>query len=299
MHVDEAYTDASIVRRLLAGQFPQWADLPLKRVGSAGTDNAIYRLGEDMAVRLPRRPGAAKQVEKEQQWLPKLAPHLPLAVPLPLAKGSPAEGFPWNWSVCRWIEGENATVERIADQSRLALELAAFILALQKIDPANGPPAGEHNFFRGVPLAMRDASTREAIASLDGVIDIRAVTKIWDAALRIPVWNGPPVWIHGDLHPGNLLALGDRLNGVIDWGGLGVGDPACELIVAWNLLSGESRNLFRSTLSVDEATWARGRAWALSVALIALPYYSDTNPEIVGWSRRVIDEVLSDHRNAA
>src|SRR5438552_4623341 len=172
MHADEVDTDASLVRRLLAAQFPKWADLPIERVPSAGTDNALYRLGDDMVVRLPRVPGATAQVDKEHKWLPRLAPHLPLAIPVPLAKGAPGEGYPWHWSVYRWLEGEAATIERIADPRQAATELAQFIAALQRIDPTGGPPPGSHNSGRGVPLATRDSRTRAAIDALQGIIDV-------------------------------------------------------------------------------------------------------------------------------
>ncbi|MGI8553419.1 MAG: aminoglycoside phosphotransferase family protein [Dehalococcoidia bacterium] len=299
MHADEVDTDVSLVGRLLAAQFPQWAGLPIEPVLSAGTDNAIYRLGDEMAVRLPRIHQAAGQVDKEHRWLPRLAPLLPLAIPVPLAKGTLGEGYPWDWSICRWLAGENATIERIADPRQAARDLAQFIAALQRIDPTGGPPPGAHNFGRGVPLAMRDADTRAAIASLDSMLDTNAVTAAWDTALQAPVWEGPPVWIHGDLHAGNVLVERGRLNAVIDFGGLGVGDPACDLMVAWTLLSGESRDVFRAALSVDAATWARGRGWVLSTGLIALPYYLDTNPTIVGAARYAIDEVLDDHKSSA
>jgi aminoglycoside phosphotransferase (APT) family kinase protein len=299
MHADEVDTDVSLVRRLLAAQFPQWADLPLRPVPSGGTDNAIYRLGEDMAVRLPRIAWATGQVDKEHRWLPRLAPHLPLAIPVPLAQGTPGEGYPWHWSVCRWLEGENATLERLADPRQAATELAQFIAALQRIDPTGGPPPGEHNFSRGVPLAMRDAAVRAAIASLHGTLDTDAATAAWEVALQAPAWHGPPVWIHGDLQSGNLLAQQGRISAVIDFGGLGVGDPACDQIVAWDLFSAESRDVFRAALSVDAATWARGRGWALSVGLIALPYYLNTSPPMVRYARRLIAETLADHQRGA
>ena len=299
MHADEVDTDVSLVRRLLAAQFPQWAKLPIVAVRSAGTDNAIYRLGDEMAVRLPRRPGATMQVDKEQRWLPLLAPLLPLAVPVPLGRGTPAAGYPWRWSVCRWLDGENATTQRLADLGEAATELAQFVAALQRIDPTGGPPPGPHNFFRGVPLSMRDGDTRAAIASLDGMLDTDAVTTAWDAALRAAAWDGPPVWIHGDLSSENLLAVEGHLSAVIDFGGLGVGDPACDMMIAWDLFSGESREVFRAALAVDDATWARGRGWALSRALIFIPYYLDTNPAGAGNARRMIDEVLADHERTA
>ena len=296
MHADEVDTSVSLVARLLATQFPQWADLPLAPVPSAGTDNALYRLGGDMVIRLPRIHWAVGQVEKEQRWLPRLAPFLPLAIPVPLVMGEPGEGYPWHWSVYRWLEGENATIERLADLRQAVTVLAQFIAALQRADATGGPPPGPDNSFRGEPLARRDTRTREAIAALQGTLDADAVTAVWEAALRAPAWHGPPVWIHGDLQSGNLLAVQGRLNAIIDFGCLGVGDPACDLIVAWSLLSAVTRDAFRAALSVDDATWARGRGWALSTALIALPYYQDTNPEIVAGSRRKIAEVLADYR---
>jgi aminoglycoside phosphotransferase (APT) family kinase protein len=297
MHADEVDTDVSLVGRLLAAQFPQWADLPIEPVHSAGTDNAIYRLGEDMAVRLPRIHWAIAQVDKEHLWLPRLAPLLPLAIPVPLAKGTPGEGYPWHWSVYGWLEGENAAIERIADLRQAATDLAQFILSLHRIDPTGGPPPGPHNSNRGEPLAMRDSRTREAIASLNTVLDTDAVTAAWDVALQTPAWHGPPVWIHGDLSPLNLLVQEGRLSAVIDFGCLGVGDPACDLQVAWSLFSDESRNAFRAALAVDDATWARGRGWALSLGLMALPYYQSTNPVLAGIARRAINEVLADHKH--
>lgn len=291
MHADEVDTDMSLVRRLLAVQFPQWADLPIEPVPSAGTDHALYRLGDDMAVRLPRIRWATGQADKERQWLPRLAGQLPLAIPVPLAKGTPGEGYPWDWSVYRWLEGENATIERIADPRQAATDLAHFVAALRRIDPADGPPAD-----RGVPLAMRDVSTREAIEALRGTIDVDTATAVWEGALGAPVWHGPPVWVHGDLLPGNLLVVQGRLSAVIDFGGLGLGDPACDLMVAWGLFSGESRDVFRAALSVDDATWARARGHALSWALIFIPYYLDTNPAGVAAARHMIDGVLADRR---
>lgn len=295
MHIDEVETNVSLVARLLAAQFPQWAGLTIEPVPSTGTDNALYRLGDEMAVRLPRIHWAIEQVEKEYQWLPRLAPFLPLAIPVPLAKGEPGDGYPWRWSVYRWLEGENATVERIADPRQAAIDLARFVGALQRIDARGGPPPGSHNSHRGEPLAMRDARTREAIATLRGALDVGAVTAVWDAAIGAPAWSGPPAWLHGDLQSGNLLAVEGRLSAVIDFGCLGVGDPACDVMAAWMFLSAETRGVFRAELQVDDATWARGRGWALSVGLIALPYYQSSNPVLAGIARRAIDEALADH----
>ncbi|MGA7730583.1 MAG: aminoglycoside phosphotransferase family protein [Chloroflexia bacterium] len=299
MHVGEVDTDVSLVGRLLAAQFPHWADMPIEPVPSAGTDNAIYRLGDDMAVRLPRIDWAIEQVHKEHEWLPRLAPLLPLDIPVPLAKGAPGDDYPWHWSVYRWLEGEEATAETIADIRQAATDIAQFILSLQRIDTTGGPTPGPHNFGRGVPLATRDARTREGIASLSTMFDADALIEAWEVALQAPVWQGPPIWIHGDLKPGNLLVQQGRLSAVIDFGGLNVGDPACDLIIAWNLFSAETRDVFRAALAVDDATWARGRGWALSIGLIALPYYQITNPVLAEISRRSIAEVLTDDNHGA
>jgi aminoglycoside phosphotransferase (APT) family kinase protein len=286
MHKDELDTDAVLVRRLLSRQFPHWADLPVERVSSSGTDNALYRLGDDMVVRLPRIHWAVGGVEKDVRWLPKLAPLLPAAIPVPLAEGAPAEGYPWTWGVYPWLEGENPS---IAGAGSLTGDLAQFINALHRIDPLGGPPSR-----RGAPLReVQDEWARAALAQLTGTIDVDAAAAAWDAALRAPPWPGPPVWVHGDLLPGNLLVQDGRLTGVIDWGLVGVGDPACDLIVAW-VLPREARPGFRTALGVDDATWARGRGWALSMGLIALPYYIETNPVLAATARHLILEVLAD-----
>lgn len=295
MHPDELPIDGALVRRLLTAQFPQWADLALKPFPSAGSDNAMYRLGDDMVVRLPRRERTSGRLEKERRWLPKLAPSLPLAVPVPLAEGAPTEGYPFSWSVYTWLQGENATFVNITDLSQLATDLAQFVADLQRIDPSGGPEPGEHNFFRGVPLAARDESTRASIAIIGRAIDVDAVTAAWEAALHAPEWDRPPVWIHGDLDSRNLLAEGGRVSAVIDWGGLGVGDPACDVMVVWKVLTAETRDIFRSALSIDHATWARSRGWALSQALNVLSYYTpETNAVLVSESQRWMAEVLSD-----
>lgn len=294
-HADEVDINVSLVRRLVAAQFPRWADLPIEPVESGGWDNRTFHLGEDMAVRLPSGPWYALQVEKEQEWLPKLAPHLPLPIPVPLAKGKPAEGYPWHWSVYRWIEGETASIERIADLREFATELARFLTALQRIDPAGGPPPGRHNFFRGGPLAVYDAETRQAIAALNGEIDTDAASAVWETALK-STWHGSPVWFHGDVAAGNLLVREGRLSAVIDFGCSGMGDPACDLAIAWTLFEGESREAFRAALSLDDATWARGRGWTLWKALITLAKHIGTNPLEAGKARHVTDEVLADHQ---
>jgi aminoglycoside phosphotransferase (APT) family kinase protein len=294
MHADEVIADAGTVRRLLQSQFRQWAGLPVVPVPSSGTDNAIFRLGDDLCVRLPRVARVNSQVEKEQLWLSKLAPHLPLRVPVVLAVGSPGEGYPCTWSVVPWIEGEAARPGALGDPVGAAFRLAGFIEALQAIDAEGGPAPGEHNFFRGAPLAARDGRVREALGQLTGRIDVSAAMVVWEAALAAPVFEAPPVWIHGDLQPGNLIVNEGRLVAVIDFGGLGIGDPACDLLPAWTFFSSQSRSVFRQALAVDDATWQRGKGWALSVAVIALPYYWDTNPGMVEMALYTLDELLAE-----
>jgi aminoglycoside phosphotransferase (APT) family kinase protein len=288
MHEDEVPIDTSLVRRLLAGQFPEWAELSLERVASSGTDNALYRLGADMVVRLPRIHWAVGGLERELEWLPRLAPLLPVSVPVPLRSGNPGEGYPWAWAVYEWLPGVNPPVGGDGDSLALACDLAGLVRAFQGIDLA-GPSSR-----RGLPLVSQDEWTRAALSDLRGAIDTAAATAAWEEALSTPVWSRPPVWLHGDLFPGNLLVERSRLSSVIDFALVGTGDPACDLIAAWSLFPPAAREVFRSELAVDDATWARGRGWALSVALVALPYYRDTNPGFAAIARHVLREVLAE-----
>ncbi|MFI7112308.1 aminoglycoside phosphotransferase family protein [Nonomuraea sp. NPDC050227] len=292
MHADEADIDEALVRRLLAAQFPRWAGLPLRRFPSSGTVNAVFRLGDDLAVRLPRVRQGVGDVAREGRWLPLLAPALPVPIPAVLGQGLPGEGFPWPWSVCRWLDGDNPEAGALSgDGEALAADLAAFVAALREVEPAGAPGA-----YRGGPLSRLDEATRAAIGELDGMIDTAAATAAWKDALSAPEWQGGPVWVHADLMPGNLLVRDGRLSGVIDWGTAGAGDPACDLIPAWNLLPPAAREVFRAALGADDATWARGRGRALSMALIQLPYYKDTNPAMAANARHVIREVLGSPR---
>lgn len=292
MHADEVLTDAALVRRLLAAQFPGWADLAIAPVSSYGTDHDIYRLGDALCARLPRIGWATGQAAKEAQWLPRLAPHLPLRVPVPLAMGQPGEGYPFGWSVYEWLPGDNA--HGPLDLEPAALDLAAFVAALRRIDTADAfarPPRR-----RGGPLAEQDEGVRRSIAQLGDRIDGVAALRAWQESLEAARWNGPDVWIHGDLLPGNLLVEGGRLSAVIDFGGLNVGDSACDLLPAWNLFHGASRERFRTALAVDDAAWLRGRGWALCQALAALPYYWDTNPGMVRQASHALLQVLAHAR---
>jgi len=294
IHADQIVTDEVLVRRLLADQFPQWADLPVIAVPTSGTENAMYRLGDEMGVRLPYRPVKDDQLEKLDRWLPRLAPHLPLSIPETLARGAPSKEYPVAWSIVRWLDGEEVTLERLHDPVGAARTLAQFVRALIAIDVTGGPAPGTHNFWRGVPLAARDEMTRRSISNSKDLVDTEAVTRAWEHDLASPVWDAPPTWLHGDLVPDNMLLNDRRLSAVIDWGGLGVGDPATEFLPAWNLFRGASRDAYREALRLDDATWARGRGLALSTSIVALPYYNNTLPVRAERATQVIREVLAD-----
>ena len=286
--------DVDLVSQLLADQFPHWAHLPLLPLGAAGTDNAIFRLGHDLVVRLPKVDWAVGQAEKEHLWLPKLAPLLPLQVPTPLALGEPGCGYPWRWAVCRWVPGEVAIPANISDVGATAQALAEFVRGLQRIDIDGGPRAGRQNHYRGLPLAALDGRVRGALGELGNRVDVHAATRVWELALAAPVWSGEPVWLHGDLHAHNLLAIGGRITAVIDFGLLAVGDPATDLMVAWKMFDAKGRDVFRAAVKADDTAWARARGWALYSAIIALPFYWDTNPDFVADSLRTFTEVLAD-----
>lgn len=298
VHTDRVYIDAALARRLVAAQFPRWADLPIRPVELDGWDNTTFRLGEDMTVRLPSAAPYALQVEKEHRWLPRLGPHLPLPIPVPLAKGRPGEGYPFPWSVYRWLDGEPAILARVDDEVEFAVTLAEFLTALQRIDPTGGPPPGRHNFFRGGPLTVYDAETRRAISVLGDSIDSGAARAVWDAALAT-TWRGQPVWFHGDVAAGNLLVEGGRLSAVIDFGTSGVGDPSCDLAIAWTHFEGEGREAFRAALRLDDATWRRGRGWALWKALITLAEHIETNPPLAAKVRREVAVIIAEHQRDA
>lgn len=285
----EVHIDAALVRGLLADQFPHLACLPLTPVSSIGLDSTIYRLGSDLAVRLPRRGLAAVQATREQRWLPTLAAGLPLPVPIPLGRGRPTERYPWSWSVCRWLSGRNAATTKVTDLDQMATALAGFITALQAIDPTGGP-SGE---LRGVPLIRQDENARRVIHAVRDSYETSVLTAAWETALRQPEWSGPPVWFHGDLHPGNLLVERGRLSAVIDFGLAATGDPACDLMAGWTCLSADARAVFRAALPIDDATWLRGRGWALLLGLMMINRARDS-PIFSTVGRHTLTEVLAD-----
>jgi aminoglycoside phosphotransferase (APT) family kinase protein len=285
MHADELEIDGALVRRLLAEQFPRWANLPLSRVEAAGTVNAIFRLGDELSLRLARREGPRTPGNKEFDWLPRLAPLLPLDVPVPVAQGRPTTEYPWFWDVYSWVEGETAEVEEI-DAIQAARDLAALVATLQQVDPEGAPPG------RGIPLARREREVQYWLARFAGD---RRVTAEWERALAAPPWDGPPVWHHGDLDARNWLVRDGRISAVIDWGSMGVGDPACDVMVAWKLHSSAARDAFREALPTDDATWERARGWVLSQAVAALAYYTtQNNPTLYREAETWLELVLSE-----
>ncbi len=285
--------DAALVKRLIAEQFPQWSELPVVPVEVDGWDNRTYRLGAEMTARLPTAAGYVPGVAKESTWLPRLAPHLPVAVPPILATGVPGQGYPFPWSVRGWLDGETADRGKIDDLPGFAVSVAEFIRALQRCDATGGPPGGPHSWYRGASPAHYDAETRRCLTALAGHIDTARAAAVWDAALAAG-WHGSPVWFHGDIAQGNLLVADGKLTAVIDFGTAGVGDPACDLVIAWTMFAGDSRRAFRQAAGQDAGTWARARGWALWKAMLVLTNTIDTDPDQAAVNRHVINEVLDD-----
>src|SRR5215467_9719292 len=276
-----------LVRRLLAAQQPDLAHLPLE-VMAHGWDNLLYRLGDKLVVRLPRRAVAARLAEHEQRWLPVLAPRLPLPVPAPVRAGRAGLGYPWPWSVIPFLPGRIAARNPPADLRGAAVSLGRFLAALH----APAPPDAPANPYRGIPLADRGAAVTQHLTVLGSLVDPRAVRHAWERAVAAPAWDGPPVWLHGDLHPANILVDRGRISAVIDFGDLTSGDPATDLAVAWMLFRAEERAIFWQAYGqADDHTRARARGWALSLALVFLTHSAD-NPLIAGIGKHTFREVL-------
>ncbi|WP_117190621.1 aminoglycoside phosphotransferase family protein [Rhizobium terrae] len=286
--------DTVLVQRLVAAQFPQWADLAVRPVDQGGWDNRTFHLGDEMSVRLPSAERYVAQVEKEHRWLPVLAPRLPLPIPVPLGLGRPGEGYPWPWSVYKWIGGERSGPGTISDLATFAEDLADFLLALWAIDASAGPPAGAHNFHRGGSLHVYDEETRRSVEALAGEVDVPLITEIWERALASR-WERKPVWVHGDIAEGNLLVRGGRLSAVIDFGSSGVGDPSSDLVIAWTLLDEPAAQAFRARVALDPQTWERARGWCLWKALITI--VEKRHGDIAGADlhRRWIARIVADH----
>lgn len=261
----------------------------------SGWDNRTFHLGKDMSIRLPSAADYELQVEKEHQWLPQLAPGLPLPIPVPLAMGKPEYGYPWKWSIYRWLDGKTAASAKIGDLVELAIDLADFLTALQRIDATGGPLPGLHSFFRGGSLSVYDNETRRSIAALKDKIDTASATEVWEAALSTS-WKHSPVWVHGDISAGNLLVRDGKLSAVIDFGQLAIGDPACDLAINWTLFHGKSREAFQKTLPLDQGTWARARGWTLWKALVVAAGLTNPNNSESKQCWRIIEDVIADHK---
>ena len=293
MHENEQEVTLELVRALLKEQCPQWADLELIPVLSSGTDNALFRLGDQYVVRVPRiewsNGSVTNGINKESVWVPQLALHLTTPISEPVFKGMPNHTYPWPWSITIWNEGYNPRFENNNEYEKLAIDLADFLNELHSINlPETGPFSR-----RGVPLTNLDTETKKALKALEADMDTGPLASLWAELSITPGWDKPPVWMHGDLLPGNILIQDNRLSAVIDFADVGLGDPSCDLIVAWSLLNAHSRAIFRKHLvNVDEHTWRRGQGWALSIALIILPYYKNTNPVLTSVARRIIEQSL-------
>ena len=290
--------DPALVRRLIREQFPHWVPLPIVPMSPQGWDNRSFRLGRELVVRLPSAERYAAQVDKEQRWLPRLAPHLPVPIPVLVARGRPGAEFPWPWSIYRWLEGEVASSVPAdgwrGGHAAFAADLVAFLLALQAIDTTGGPVPGAHNFYRGGPLLTYDEETRRAIAMLGDRIDVDGAIALWEAALAAP-WSSPPVWVHGDVAVNNLLTDRGTLSAVLDFGSSAVGDPACDLVIAFTFLDPSGRAVFRRLIGADRAMWARARGWAAWKALIIVSGMAQTSPRETAHQMRTLEIVLADH----
>ena len=286
--VDASAIDEELVRELLGEQFPEWAGLPIRPMEGGGKDHRNFRLGDELSVRLPSAPDFVPQVEKEQTWLPRLAPVVPLPIPTVHGVGTPSSRFPAPWSVFGWIPGETASATVVADPVRLAGELADFLVALRSADIDGAPPPGPHSAFRGAPLEHLDDEMVWLFERVQG--RERDLAKaLWRDALAAP-FTGPPVWFHGDVTFHNLLLRDGHLAAVVDFGCSGVGDPACDTVLVWTFLSGAARDTYRSRLAVDDGTWARGRGWALWKGLIMS---NATPPGQAEFARHVLDELFA------
>lgn len=284
--------DKILVRDLIATQFPQWKNLKIQPVATSGWDNVTFHLGNNMLVRLPSAKVYELQVEKEHKWLPVLGPELPLPIPMPIAMGEPSEIYPLKWSVYRWLEGEALASAKNINLTTIASSLARFLTVFQRIDATGGPLPGLHSFYRGGELEVYDDETRKAIDCLKNKINAPIATEIWERAIETK-WDHPPVWVHGDISRGNLLVKEGKLCAVIDFGQLAIGDPACDLALAWTLFKGESRQAFKRNLQLDSDTWLRGLAWTLWKALIEAAGFTNPNNAESKRALYIIDEVIN------
>ena len=287
--------DVALIQNLIASQIPQWKNLSISLVENGGWDNRTFHLGDSMLIRIPSAERYAQKIEKEFRWLPILSPLLPYNIPKPLVMGKPDETYPWNWGVYTWLDGETVASCKNINLDMLAKDLGLFLKALHAIDPIGGPTAGQHNFYRGGSLAVYDTEVKNALSVLNDKINTEAARKIWESAITTQ-WQKAPVWVHGDIAVGNLLVKHGELTAVIDFGGLAIGDPACDLAIAWTLFKNESRETFKHILSFDSDTWLRGQAWALWKALIIAAGITQANTIEGRQCWHIIETILKDNK---
>lgn len=287
MHQGEIEIDIALVRQLLTEQFPHLLERTISLVQSTGTVNAIYRLGDDLYVRLPRLAKWTDSLNREWQWLPRIAPHVSLAIPQLVARGKPTIVYPYPWAIYRWIKGASYQDDLISNERQAARDLANFISELRHVNMQGAPRGGR------APLPELDAVTRSAIEASREEIDTDAALGVWTCALQAAAWNRKPVWIHGDLLKSNLLVHAGQLSAVIDFGGVGIGDPAADIVAAWAVFNQEGRDVFREALDVDDDTWHRARGYALHQAVLIIPYYRETNPQFVTMAKRTVNELIA------
>ncbi|MFI9583462.1 aminoglycoside phosphotransferase family protein [Streptomyces sp. NPDC052236] len=280
-----------LVRALVSEQFPEWGDLPVQSVARQGWDNRTFRLGDRLAVRLPSAEGYVAGIEKEDRCLPTLAKHLQIPVPAPVATGRPAAGYPFPWSVRHWLPGDTVEAATAVDRTQLARDLGTFLTALRKVPTRQGPASGRHSYFRGCHPSVYSDQVEHALDKLKDVVDVAACQAIWASALT-SAWPFPSTWFHGDVAVGNLLTTNKRLSAVIDFGTCGIGDPACDLVMAWTYFVGDERKIFRETVGLPDDAWRRARGWALWKALATTAGLSSPDPE--GFQGRVLVHVLED-----
>lgn len=283
----------STVQNLIKEQFLKYADLPIKPVEPEGWDNKTFRLGDEMLIRMPSAACYAEKVPKEQELLPILAKQLSVPIPQPIALGKPSDDYPFPWSIYKWIEGTTADTLKAEELTQFAHDAAQFLNELRAADTTGGPLPGTHNFFRGAHPSVYDADTRASLQKLEGIINIETATAVWGKALSSS-WQHEPVWIHGDFSPGNILVKDGKLTAVIDFGGTAIGDPACDLVLAWTFFDAQSREVFKSTIDLDSDTWARARGWALWKALITLADMEDKTSTKAEKQKKIIHAILND-----
>lgn len=290
---DRINIQTDLVRKLVLSQFPQFENLPISRVANPGWDNHTFRLGHEMIIRMPSAKRYASQVKKEQKWLPWLSSRVTYTLPEPLFQGKPEKDYPWDWSIYKWIEGKSLSEAGVAEKKPIAKSLAQFLRELHRLNASDGPHAGEQNFHRGGDLNVYDGESRDALAALKNEIDTKSAGEIWERSLKSR-WQNVPVWVHGDLNPANMLIKDGELHAVIDFGSCAIGDPACDLSMAWTYFEGHSNEAFRSALGLDRQTWERAQGWTLWKALISLRAEKNLGSTRAHKLKKLIQELIAD-----